>query len=57
MIQLVITYVFGIATGAAATVIFALLIDIADRRRRSVSKPERSTGTDSPGGRKGIFEP
>ena len=44
MIQLVITYVCGIATGAAATVIFALLIDIADRRRRTEKK-------------KGIFEP
>jgi hypothetical protein len=44
MIGILITYVCGIATGAAATVIFACLIDIAAYRRRTEKK-------------KGIFEP
>jgi hypothetical protein len=44
MIGILITYVCGIATGATGTVIFACLIDIADRRRREAKK-------------KGIFEP
>jgi hypothetical protein len=48
MIQILITYVCGIATGAAATVIFACLIDLTSyytRKERKIVK------------KKGIFEP
>jgi len=38
MIQLLITYLLGMACGSAGTVILALLVDIASYRSRPVKK-------------------